>query len=245
MRFADHVVVVTGAGSGIGLATARRLASEGARVAALVHSENSVEPTRAALHEAGASEVEVCVCDVSDERTVEACVATAVERWGRLDGAVNAAGVMDFKPFADWSTDDWTRTLGVDLLGAYYVLREAFRRMQAGGAVVNVSSVHAVQTTPLVAPYAAAKAALDSLTRSAAIEGKPLGIRVNSVVPGAVDTPMLWNNPNVRSGVEVVDPADVGSPDAVAGAIMFLLSADASFVTGATLHVDGGRLATL
>lgn len=112
-------------------------------------------------------------------------------------------------------------------------------------AVVNVASIRAVETEPLVAPYAAAKAAVVSLTRSAAIEGAPLGLRVNAVLPGAVDTPMLWNNPNVKSGAEHVDRAMVGAPDDVAAAITFLASDDARFVQGTTLAVDGGRLGRL
>src|SRR4051794_14764115 len=117
--------------------------------------------------------------------------------------------------------------------------------MKSGGAIVNVSSIHAEETEPLVAPYAAAKTALLSLTRSAALEGKPKGIRVNAVLPGAIDTPMLWDNPNVRSGAEVIDKTRVGSPDDVAAAIAFLAGDDAGFVDGAGLRVDGGRLVRL
>jgi NAD(P)-dependent dehydrogenase (short-subunit alcohol dehydrogenase family) len=113
------------------------------------------------------------------------------------------------------------------------------------GAIVNLSSVHAERTSPLVAPYAAAKAALLSLTRSAAIEGAPKGIRVNAVVPGAIDTPMLWDNPNVRSGAEKLDKNDVGQAANVAAAIAYLASDDATFITGAALAVDGGRLGRL
>ena len=108
-----------------------------------------------------------------------------------------------------------------------------------------MASVHAVETTPHVASYAAAKAALVSLTRSAALEGKPKGIRVNAVLPGAVDTPMLWDNPNVRSGVEQVDRAYVGKPEDVAATIAYLASDDAAFVQGAMVRVDGGRLGRL
>src|SRR5262249_42088724 len=117
-----------------------------------------------------------------------------------------------------------------------------FLAMQAGGAIVNVSSIHAEETTPLVASYAAAKAALLSLTRSGALEGKPKGIRVNAILPGAVDTPMLWNNPNVASGAEAVDRAFVGRPEDVAAVSAYLASADAAFVQGAAVRVDGGRL---
>ncbi len=245
MRFEDRVVIVTGAAGGIGLATACRLASEGARVVAAVHSEAHREPTEAAIRAAGAADVWAVVCDVSDEAAVTACTAGAVERWGRLDGVVNNAGVMDFKAFDAWTAADWQHTLGVDLVGAYWLMRDAFRLMKGGGAIVNVSSIHAEMTTPNVATYAAAKAALVSLTRSAAIEGREKGIRANAVLPGAVETPMLRENPNVKSGAEAIDPDDVGTPESVAAAIAYLLSDDAAFVTGEALRVDGGRLARL
>jgi NAD(P)-dependent dehydrogenase (short-subunit alcohol dehydrogenase family) len=116
---------------------------------------------------------------------------------------------------------------------------------KASRAVVNIASVHAVQTTPNVAPYAAAKAALLSLTRSTAIEGKAVGLRANVILPGAIDTPMLWTNPNVVSGLEVIDRTAVGQPSDIAAAALFLASDEAEFVTGAALNVDGGRLASL
>jgi NAD(P)-dependent dehydrogenase (short-subunit alcohol dehydrogenase family) len=185
------------------------------------------------------------VCDVSDEAAVEATAKACVERFGRLDVVVNNAGLMTFKPLADFTEDDWLKVLSVDLMGAMHFTRQAFHRMPRGGAIVNIASVHAVMTTPNVAPYAASKAALLSLTRSAAIEGKAQGIRANVILPGAIDTPMLWSNPNLKSGAEKLDPKDVGKPEHIAGATAFLASDDAAFVTGASLAVDGGRLAQL
>jgi len=136
--------------------------------------------------------------------------------------------------------------LRVDLLGAAFFTKQAFLRMgSAGGAIVNIASVHAVMTSANAAPYAAAKAAMLSLTRTTSIEGRDRRIRANAVLPGAIDTPMLWNNPNLKSGAETIDKRDVGQPDDIAGAVAFLASDDAKFVTGATLAVDGGRLAKL
>ncbi|MFP5260338.1 MAG: SDR family NAD(P)-dependent oxidoreductase [Blastocatellia bacterium] len=242
MRFTDKVAIVTGAASGIGLETAKRLGAEGARI--VIADLNGQKGLEAAdqVRTAGAPDAWVRACDVSAEAQVEATVAGAFEHFGRLDVVVNNAGLMVFKPITELSGEDWQRILNVDLLGAFYFTKQAFLRMRPGGAIVNVSSIHAVETEPLVAPYAAAKAALLSLTRSSALEGKPKGIRVNAILPGAVDTPMLWDNPNVKSGEEKINRADVGRPEDVAAVIAYLASDDAGFVQGAAVRVDGGRL---
>ena len=173
---------------------------------------------------------------------MEVTVAETLARFGRLDVVVNNAGLMQFKPLEELTGDDWLRILGVDLLGAFYFTKQAFLHMRPGGSIVNVASIHALETSPLVAPYAAAKAAMLSLTRSSTLEGKAKGIRTNVILPGAIDTPMLWENPNVKSGVEVIDKADVGRPEDVAAVIAYLASDDAAFVQGAEVRVDGGRL---
>lgn len=111
--------------------------------------------------------------------------------------------------------------------------------------IVNIASIHALQTSANAAPYSAAKAGLLSLTRTTSIEGKPHNIRANAVLPGAIDTPMLWDNPNVKAGTETIDKNDVGKPEDIAAAVAFLASEDARFITGTTLVVDGGRLAKL
>lgn len=242
MRFSERVVIVTGGASGIGLATSKRFASEGAR---LVIADLHLDKAEAAIKEvrdAGAPEALAVACNVADEAAVEAAVAQTLAKFGRVDVVVNNAGLMVFKPIEELNTDDWLGVLKVDLLGAFYFTRQAFLHMKPGGAIVNVSSIHAIETEPLVAPYAAAKAALVSLTRSASLEGKPKGIRINCILPGAVDTPMLWDNPNVKSGQEKIEQHDVGKPEDIAAVIAFLASDDAEFVQGAQVRIDGGRL---
>lgn len=243
-RFEQRSVIVTGTCGGIGLATARRFAAEGARLALVDHGGDA-DAAIAACKTAGAEDVFAIACDVADPQQVDVACAQTLQRHGAIDVVVNVAGMMVFKPLADHAPEDWQRVLGVNLLGAAWFTQQALRHMRAGGAIINVASVHARATSPLVASYAASKAALLSLTRSAAIEGKPLGIRANAILPGAVDTPMLWSNPNLQSGAETIAPDDVGTPDAVAAAIAFLASADAAFISGASLDVDGGRLAKL
>lgn len=241
-RFVGKTVIITGATGGIGVATALRFGAEGANVVLAIRDVTKADAIVPKVAAAGAANVWVCACDVSDERQVSACVASAVSRSGSVDVIVNNAGVMTFKPIIELTGDDWRSVLDVDLLGAFYFTKHAFQHMKPGGAIVNVASIHAIETEPMVAPYAAAKAALVSLTRSAALEGKPLGVRVNAVLPGAVDTPMLWDNPNVKSGIEKIDRADVGAASDIASAIAYLASDDARFVQGAALVVDGGRL---
>jgi NAD(P)-dependent dehydrogenase (short-subunit alcohol dehydrogenase family) len=244
-RFKDKVAIVTGAASGIGLATACRLGSEGCRIVVVDLNADKMKDAETKIRGAGAPDVLTVQCDVSKENEVESAVASTLKKFGRLDIVVNNAGLMKFKPLVEQSVADWTQVLGVDLLGAFAFTKQAFLAMKDGGAIVNVSSVHAVETTPMVASYAAAKAAILSLTRSAAIEGKPKGIRVNAVLPGAINTPMLWENPNIKAGLEVIHQSDVGQPEDVASAIAYLASDEAKFVEGAGLRTDGGRLAQL
>jgi meso-butanediol dehydrogenase/(S,S)-butanediol dehydrogenase/diacetyl reductase len=245
MRFEDKVVLVTGAASGIGLAAALRFATEGAHVVLVDRDAAALPAAAGRLRGLGRRDPMELVCDVSAEQNVAHGVEQVMARFGRLDAVVNNAGLMIFKPIEELTGTDWIRVLQVDLLGAFFFIKQAFLHMQAGATIVNVASVHALETQPNVAPYAAAKAAMLSLTRSAALEGIPRGIRVNAILPGAIDTPMLWNNPQVQSGAEHIDAADVGKPEDVAGAIAFLASSDSAFINGASLLVDGGRLARL
>lgn len=244
-ELAGKVAIVTGGASGIGLATARRFGSEGARVVVADLSREKMDSAVDALKRAGAPDAVAAVCNVADEKDVIAAVGLAMHRFGRLDVVVNNAGVMIFKPLEEQTTEDWEKVLHVDLLGAFYFTKQAFLHMKPGGAIVNVSSIHAVETTPLVSAYAAAKAALLSLTRSASLEGKARGIRVNAILPGAVNTPMLWENPNVKSGLEQIDRGMLGTPEDLAAVIAFLASDEAAFVQGASVIVDGGRVGKL
>jgi NAD(P)-dependent dehydrogenase (short-subunit alcohol dehydrogenase family) len=243
-RFQNQVAVITGSAGGIGLATAKRLCMEGAQVVLVDLNEDKLRSAQKSLSEFG-SPVLTSVCDVSNPDDVAATIQSALKHFGKIDVIVNNAGLMVFKPIEEQTPEDWKKILGVDLLGTFYFIQQGFLHMKNGGTIVNVSSIHALETTPLVASYAAAKSAVVSLTRSAALEGKPKKIRVNAVLPGAVDTPMLWENPNIKAGLEVIKQGDVGKAEDIASAIAYLASSDSNFIQGATLRVDGGRLAQL
>lgn len=242
--FNGKTVIVTGGASGIGLSTARAFATEGATTVIVDLDEDRAKSAAGGIRDVR-GKVSGLRCDVSSDREVVQVVEEVMREFGRLDVIVNNAGLMTFSPISELTEDKWLSVLRVDLLGAFYFIREGFKRMQRGSAIVNVSSIHARETTANVAPYAAAKSALVSLTHTAAIEGKPIGIRVTAVLPGAIDTPMLWNNPNIKAGLESIGRGDVGKPDDIARAICFLASSGAEFITGTSLVVDGGRLSSL
>lgn len=243
MRYKDKVVIITGAAGGIGLATAKQMGTEGGKIVLVDFNPEKLETASKDLASLGI-EVIPKVCDVSNETQVFDVVSSTLAHFKKLDVVVNNAGLMIFKPLQEHNTEDWVKVLGVDLLGTFYFTKEAFKVMK-GGAIVNVSSIHAIETTALVSSYAAAKAAVLSLTRSSAIEGKSKGIRVNAVLPGAIDTPMLWENPNIKAGLEVISTADVGKAEDIADLISFLGSDEANFIQGVGVRADGGRLAKL
>jgi NAD(P)-dependent dehydrogenase (short-subunit alcohol dehydrogenase family) len=240
-RFLGKACLITGGTSGIGLATADRLAREGANVAIVGRHEPegtaAVDEIRSASPDA---DVVFLQADLADADAVESVVRQTVERWGRIDVLVNDAAMMTFKPVVELSVEEWDKVLAVNLRAVFVACKFSLPHMKHG-AIVNISSVHAHETTANVVPYAASKGGLEAFTRGLSLECGPDVARVNCVAPGAVDTPMLWSNPNVKSGAEKIEGA-VGRPQDLAAAIAFLASDEAGFVNGTTLVVDGGRL---
>lgn len=239
MRFTDKVCLVSGGGSGIGRATCLRLAREGGRVAVLDINDDGQE-TAEEITRAGGEAVFVKT-DVSDSGQVQAAVRAAVDGWGAVHVVVNDAAMMTFKPVLELADEDWDKVLAVNLRSVFLFCKYAVPHMPAGGAIVNISSVHAHETTKNVVPYASSKGGMEAFTRGFSEELAARKIRINCVAPGAVDTPMLWNNPNVKSGAEKIQGA-VGKPEDIAAAVCFLASDEARFITGTTLVADGGRL---
>jgi NAD(P)-dependent dehydrogenase (short-subunit alcohol dehydrogenase family) len=240
MRFSNKTCLITGAGSGIGRATAVRMAAEGGRVVVadlhLQSAQSTADEIAAAKGQAVAVEV-----DVGNSAQVQAAIAKAVEAYGQIDVIVNDAGMMTFTPIVDIAESDFFHVINTNLGSVFLFAKYGVPHMPPGSNIVNISSVHAHETTANVVPYASSKGAIEAFTRGFSIELESRKIRINCVAPGAVDTPMLWNNPNIKSGAEKIEGA-VGKPEDLAAAICFIASDEARFVNGTTLVVDGGRL---
>jgi NAD(P)-dependent dehydrogenase (short-subunit alcohol dehydrogenase family) len=231
---------VTGGGSGIGRATCERLASEGGRVLVIDISDAGGKETVSAIEAAGGQAL-FAHADVSVSAEVQAAVNMALSAWGKIDVLVNNAAMMTFTPLVDLPEPDWDKVMAVNLRSVFLFCKYCVPHMPEGASIVNVSSVHAHETTMNVVPYAASKGGMEAMTRGFSEELKLRNIRINCVAPGAVDTPMLWSNPNVKSGAEKIEGA-IGKPEDLAAAICFLAAGESAFVQGTTLVVDGGRL---
>jgi len=248
-RMQGKVAFVTGGGSGIGAATAQRLAHEGATVVVCGRRREPLDAVVAGIVAAG-GKAEGVVADVSDEAGFTAALEAAAQRHGRLDVLVNNAMAYTWGSIEEMSTADWHANFATSVDGTFWGTRTAMRLMkEKGGAIINVSSICGQLGTPWMAGYSAAKAAIDNFSRAAAAEGAPYGIRVNVVIPAVVETPatagMLADEASRRNTEKLIPMGRVGQPEELANAVLFLASDEASYITGASLPVDGGRSSVL
>ncbi|MBX6743995.1 MAG: SDR family oxidoreductase [Acetobacteraceae bacterium] len=241
------VALVTGAGRGIGLATARRFLAEGWRVALL---DIEAELLGSAMAQLAAPEATLALhCDVADASGVFAAVRRAAAHFGRLDALVNNAGVAVFKPILETTPEEWERVLAVNLTGPFLCTQAAAPLIaeQGGGAVVNITSISGLRASTLRVAYGTSKAGLAHLTKQQAVELAALGIRVNAVAPGPVDTAMAKavHTPEIRADYHDAIPLNrYGLETELAEVIVFLCGERASYLTGQVIAVDGGFEAT-
>jgi NAD(P)-dependent dehydrogenase (short-subunit alcohol dehydrogenase family) len=237
------VVLITGAGRGIGLATARRFRAEGWRVGLLDIDAALLEAAMAALD--APDDTLALPCDVADPAGVAEAVRVVARHFGRLDALVNNAGIAVFKPMLETTPEDWQRTLAVNLGGPFFATQAAAPIMaeSGGGAVVNITSISGLRASTLRAAYGTSKAGLAHLTKQQAVELASLGIRVNAVAPGPVDTAMAKavHTAEIRRDYHDHIPLGrYGLESELAEAIFFLCSDRASYITGQVIAVDGG-----
>lgn len=250
-RLTDRVVIVTGAASGIGKATAARLAAEGARVLASDITADALHDSAAAAN-AGAGpggEVVAHVADISDEQQSAGTIAEAIGRWGRLDGLANIAGMLRTERTHLSDLDTWNRILAVNATGTYLMCRAALPHLiTARGAIVNSASTSTFFGHPWMAAYAASKGAIHSLTQTLAVEYCKDGVRANCVAPGSVHSGITSNVefPSDLTKDEgklvrrIMSPTGFGQPEDVASVVAMLLSDDGRHITGETIRIDGG-----
>jgi len=248
-RFKDKVAFVTGGGSGIGAATAQRLAQEGATVIICGRSKAPLDEVVATIRQQGGN-AHAVQADVSNEQAFVSALEQTAQQYGGLDILVNNAMAFSYGAIEEMSTAQWHSNFTTSVDGTFWGTRTAMQLMKAkGGAIVNLSSICGELGTPMMAGYSASKAAVVNFSRAAAAEGAVHNIRVNVVVPAVVETPatagMLSDESILNNTNRLIPMGRVGRADELASAIAFLASDDASYITGVSLPVDGGRAAVL
>jgi len=243
-RFIGKVAFVTGAASGIGRATAAAFAAEGARVAILDRTEDALHQTADTVRNAG-GEVLTLACDVSKAEEVEAAVARTVERFARMDIAFNNAGVENkAAPVAEIELEEWDRILDINLRGTFVCMKHELAQMvrQSSGVVINTSSGAGICGVAGGAAYAASKHAIIGLTKSAALDYAKANIRVNAILPGNIETPMMdrFTGGDIQKAIDLEPVGRLGTPEEIADAVLWMSADLGAFVTGASISVDGG-----
>lgn len=252
MLLKDKVTIVTGAAQGIGRACAERAAREGSSVVVSDIDDAAALKVVKGIEEAGGAAT-FCSCDVSQRLDVHNLIAAALEAYGTVDVLVNNAGVVDDRPFLELESEEFDRVLAINLKGAFLAAQAAAKQMvkqvkggRAPGAIVNMSSINAWFGLPDHVAYSVSKGGLMQLTKSMSIALAPHGIRVNAVGPGTIDTPLIKSvikDEGFRKKALSRTPLGrVGRAEEIAAVVVWLASAEASYLTGTTVYADGGRM---
>jgi glucose 1-dehydrogenase len=247
-RLANQATIVTGSTRGIGAAVAERFAAEGASVVVSGRSEDEGEAVAERITEETTGSAIFVGADMRDPKAISRLVGKTVDEYGRIDVLVNNAGVQTETSAAEATMDDWEFVLETNFRAYWLAVKEAIEHVPEGGSIINVSSNHARTTMPAHFPYNAMKAGINGMTRALAVELGPLGVRANTISPGWVEVERTREElpDERREHVEAIHPVGrIGNPEDVAGVAAFLASADAAFMTGSNLLVDGGRSAIM